>query len=97
MLQNYEKIIVIRFIVCGLQSLAIELSISINYNALVIFIFLPYTEYVKRESTHIAQNMARRCQEYFVYSIAIEILSQNFCQMLQNFSSHYNFNFLKYF
>ena len=47
---------------------------------------------------HIAQNIAERCQEYFLYFIAIEILSQHFCQILQNISSqHYNFNFLKYF
>ena len=40
--------------------------------------------------THIAQNIAERCQEYFQYFIAIEIL-QNIL------SQHYNFNFLKYF
>ena len=32
-----------------------------------------------RELSHIAQNIAERCQEYFQYFIAIEILSQNFC------------------
>ena len=49
-------------------------------------------------TSNIAQNIAERCQEYFLYFIAIEILSQNFWQILQNISSqHYNFNFLKYF
>ena len=42
--------------------------------------------------THIAQNIAETCQAYFQYFIAIEILSQLFCQILQNISSqHYNF------
>ena len=46
---------------------------------------------------HMAQNIAERCQKYFRYFIAIEILLQHFCQILQNISSkRYNFNFLKY-
>ena len=49
-------------------------------------------------SQHIAQNIAEKFQEYFQYLIAIEILSQNVCKILQIISSqHYNFNFLKYF
>ena len=48
--------------------------------------------------THIAQNIVEIWQEYFLYFIAIEILSQHFCQILQNISSqHYNFNFVRYF
>ena len=35
---------------------------------------------------HIAQNITERCQEYYLYFIAIEILSQHFCQILQNIS-----------
>ena len=47
---------------------------------------------------HIAQNITETCQKYFQSFIAIEIFSQNFCQILQNISlQHYNFNFLKYF
>ena len=34
--------------------------------------------------THIAQNIAETCQKYFQYFIAIEILSQYFCQILQH-------------
>ena len=53
---------------------------------------------INRLGTHIAQNIAERCQKYFLYFIAIEILSQHFCQILQNISSQqYNFNFMKYF
>ena len=50
-------------------------------------------------TSHIAQNIAERCQAYFLYFIAIEMLSQNFYQTLQNISSqhYYNFNFLQYF
>ena len=33
---------------------------------------------IKLKTTHIAQNIAKRCQEYFQYFITIEILSQNF-------------------
>ena len=44
-------------------------------------------KYVKDDNTHIAQNIAKRCQEYFLYFIAIKILSQYFCQILQNISS----------
>ena len=48
--------------------------------------------------SHIAQNIAETCQKYFQSFIAIEILSQYFCQILQNISlQHYNFNILKYF
>ena len=48
--------------------------------------------------TQIAQNIAETCQKYFQSFIAIEILSQYFCQILQNISlQHYNFNILKYF
>ena len=36
---------------------------------------------------HIAQNITKRCQECFLYFIAVEILSQHFCQILHNFSS----------
>ena len=49
-------------------------------------------------NSYIAQNIAERRQKYFQYFIAIEILAQNFCQILQNIpSQHYNFKFLKYF
>ena len=52
----------------------------------------------KRETAHIAHNIAETCQKYFQSFIAIEILSQSFCQKLQNISlQHYNFNILKYF
>ena len=34
-------------------------------------------------TAHIVQNIAERCQEYFLYFIVIKILSQNFCQILQ--------------
>ena len=48
--------------------------------------------------THIAQNIAETSQKYFQSFIAVEILSQYFCQILQNISlQHYNFNILKYF
>ena len=48
--------------------------------------------------SHIAQNIAETCQKYFQSFIAIEILSQHFCQILRNVSlQNYNFNFLKYF
>ena len=51
-----------------------------------------------RDTTHIAQNLAEKSQKYFQTFIAIKILSQHFCQILQNISSqHYNFNFPKYF
>ena len=47
---------------------------------------------------HIALIIAEACQKYLQSFIATEILSQHFCQILQNISSqHYNFNFLKYF
>ena len=54
---------------------------------------------VKKSLTpYIAQNIAERCQKYFPYSIAIEIFSQHFCQILENFLlQNYNLNFLKYF
>ena len=49
-------------------------------------------------ASHIAQNIAEKCQKYFQSFIAIEILLQYFCQILQNISlQHYNFNILKYF
>ena len=49
-------------------------------------------------ATHIAQNIAETCQKNFQSFIGIEILSQYFCQILQNISlQHYNFNILKYF
>ena len=41
------------------------------------------------KSTHIAQNIAERFQQYFLYFIVIEILPQHFCQMLQNISSQH--------
>ena len=47
---------------------------------------------------YIAQNIAETCQKYFQSFIAIEILPQHFCQLLQSISlQHYNFKFLKYF
>ena len=48
--------------------------------------------------SHIAHNIAETCQKYFQSFIAIEIMSQYFCQILQNISlQHYNFYCLKYF
>ena len=48
--------------------------------------------------SHIAQNIAETRKKYFQSFIAIEILSQYFCKILQNISlQHYNFNILKYF
>ena len=48
--------------------------------------------------SHIAQNILETCQKYFQSFIAIEILSQYLCPILQNISrQHYNFNILKYF
>ena len=48
--------------------------------------------------THIAQNIVETSQKYFQSFIAIEIFSQNLCEILQNISlQNYNFNFLKYF
>ena len=44
-------------------------------------------------SSRIAQNIAETCQKYFSYFIALKILSQHFCQILQ----HYKFEFLKHF
>ena len=38
----------------------------------------------KSDVTHIAQNIAERCQKYFQSFIAIEILPQHFCQLFQN-------------
>ena len=47
--------------------------------------------------SHVAQNIAERYHKSFQYFIAIEILSQHFCQILQNISSqHYNLNFQEY-
>ena len=44
---------------------------------------------------HIAQNIAETYHKYFQPFIAIEILSENFCEILQNIlSQHNNFNFL---
>ena len=43
-------------------------------------------EALYRECSHIAQNNAEICQKYFQSFIAIEILSQYFCQILQNIS-----------
>ena len=44
------------------------------------------------------KNIYPHSQKYFQSFIAMEILSQYFCQILQNISlQHYNFNFLKYF
>ena len=51
-----------------------------------------------RDTFHIAQNIAETFQKYFQSFIAIEKLSQYFCQILQNITlQHYNFNILKYF
>ena len=51
-----------------------------------------------RGISHIAQHIAETCQKYLQSFIAIEILLQHFCQLLQNISlQQYNFNFLKYF
>ena len=48
--------------------------------------------------THIAQNIAKTYQKYFQSFMAIEILSQYCCQILQNISlQHCNFNILEYF
>ena len=41
---------------------------------------------VKPWTTHIAQNIAETCQKYFQSFIAIEILPQHFCQLVQNIS-----------
>ena len=49
-------------------------------------IYLTYIWHIL-DISHIAQNIAGRCQEYFRYFIAIKILSQHFCQILQNISS----------
>ena len=55
------------------------------------------TYFVVKLHSHITQNITERCQKHFLYFIAIKILSQHFCQMMQNIlSQHYNFNFLKY-
>ena len=46
--------------------------------------------------TYMAQNIVGRCQKYFQYFIAIEMLSQDCRQILENIlSQHYSFNFLK--
>ena len=37
-----------------------------------------------KNNTQIVQNIAEKCQEYFEFVIAIEILSQHFCWRLQN-------------
>ena len=39
-----------------------------------------------KRAAHIAQNIAETCQKYFQSFIAIEILSQYFCQTLQDIS-----------
>ena len=55
------------------------------------------SRYKNTGSSHVSQNIAETCQKYFQSFIAIEILSQYFCQILQNISlQHYNFNILKY-
>ena len=48
--------------------------------------------------THIAQNIAETCQKYSQSFIATEILSEYFCQILQNIlSQHCNFNYWNIF
>ena len=63
---------------------------NLNFSYLFIYCYFVIT--------HIAQNTAETCQRYFQSFIAIEILSQYFCQILQNISlQHHIFNILKYF
>ena len=38
--------------------------------------------YTHTTLSHIAQNIAEKCQEYFLYFIAIEILSQYFWEQI---------------
>ena len=40
---------------------------------------------MQRVTTHIAQNIAKTCQKYFKYFIAIEILPQHFRQIFKYF------------
>ena len=42
-----------------------------------MIIIIPTIKY--GSTSYVAQNIAERCQEYFLYFIAIEILSQYFC------------------
>ena len=61
-------------------------------------IYLIYYSRDEPPRIHIAQNIAETCQKYLQYFIAIEILSQHFCQILQNISSqHYSLSLLKHF
>ena len=39
--------------------------------------------YISKQS-HIAQNITKKCQNYFQSFIAVEILPQHFCQLFQN-------------
>ena len=39
-------------------------------------------------TSHVAQNIAEKYQKYWKYFIAIEILPQNFRQILQKFYRH---------
>ena len=56
------------------------------------------SRYKNTDSTHLARNISETYQKYFHSFIAIEILSQYYCQILQNISlQHKNFNILKYF
>ena len=60
----------------------------------ILYSFETYSRFI----THIAQNTAETYLKYFKSYIAIEILSQHYCQVFQNNSwKHYNFNILKYF
>ena len=44
---------------------------------LILFFYLAFKDILY--ISHIAQNIAERCQEYFQFFTAIEILSQHFC------------------
>ena len=75
----------------GIGLVLANVILEIYYRAFITFVIL----YCHPHST---EYFAAICQEYFLYFIAIEILSQHFCQILQNISSqHYNFNFLQIF
>ena len=65
-----------------------------------LFIIVKIKNYIVffSKAAHIAQNIAEICHKYFQYFISIEILLQNFCQILQNISStHYSLILQKYF
>ena len=69
-----------------------------NEEPVVTILNFIYFHLFLRVIYHIAQNIGGTCQKYFQSFVIIEILSQYFCQILQNISlQHYNFNILKYF